>query len=115
MSEHDRIAHPKLLESVNEKSRLSRCGPDSEPWPLTMPEAWPVEAHDTISLSEKINKPADHEILDHGSVAMEQHDARSGMITAFNVVETYAVALGELADGWVPVFCDFGENNVTDH
>ena len=114
MSEHDRIAHPKLLESVNEKSRLSRCSPDSEPWPLTMPEAWPVEAHNTIVLSKKIHKPADREILNHGSVAMEQHDARSGMITAFHVVETCAVAFDELADWWVPAFRQHGVNNVTD-
>ena len=115
MAEQDRIAHPKLIESVHEKSRLGNCGPDPEPWPIAMPEAWPVEAHDTIFLSKQINKPADREILDHGSVAMEQHDARSGRITPFNVVETHAVALGELADRWVPAFCHFGENNVTDH
>jgi hypothetical protein len=79
-----------------------------------MPETGPVEAHNTIVLSKKINKPADREILDHGSVAMEQHDARSGGITPFNVVETYAVALNELADWWVPAFRQLGENNITD-
>src|SRR5258705_12788565 len=98
MAEHSRIGHPELVESFHEESRLSCCGPDPEPWPFTMPKAWPVEAQDTICLSKKINKPADREILDHGSVAMEQHDARSGRVTAINVMETYAVELDELAD-----------------
>jgi hypothetical protein len=65
-----------------------------------MPETGPVEAHNTIVRSKKINKPADREILDHGSVAMEQHDARSGGITPFNVVETYAGALNDFAEWW---------------
>jgi len=85
MAEHGRIGHPELVESFHEESRLSCCGPDPEPWPLTMPKPWPIEAQDTIGLSKKINKPADREILDHGSIAMEQHDARSGRVTAFNV------------------------------
>ena len=80
-----------------------------------MPKAWPIEAHDTIGLSKKINKPADREILDHGSVAMEQHDARSGRITAFNVMETYAIAFDELANWRVPAFRQLGENNVTEY
>jgi len=115
MAEHGRITHPELIESFDEESRLSRCGPDPEPWPLTMAKAWPIEAHDTIGLSKKINKPADREILDHGSVAMEQHDARSVGITPFNIVETYAVALDELADRRVPAFRQSGENNVPNY
>jgi hypothetical protein len=74
-----------------------------------MPKAGPIDAHNTIGLSKKINKPADREILNRGPVAMEQHDARSGGITPFNVVETYAVALDEFADRWVPAFRQLGE------
>ena len=35
-------------------------------------------------------------------------------ITPFNVVETHAVALDELADRRVPAFRQLGEDNVTD-
>lgn len=71
---------------------------------MAVPEAWPVEAQDTVGLSKEINKAADREILDHGSVAMEQHHTRSGRNASFNVVETYAVAPDEHANRRVPAF-----------
>ena len=59
MAEHDRIAHPEMIESFHEKSRLSRCGPDPKPWSSTMSEAWPVKANNTMVASKKVNKSAD--------------------------------------------------------
>ena len=104
MAQHGRIGHSELIKSLHEASRLSCSGPDPRAWPLAIPEAWPIEAQDTIGPSKKINKPVDGEILDHGSIAMEQHDARSGTITTVDIVESHAVALDEDAGWRVPPF-----------
>ena len=94
MAQHHWIANPELIKRLHKQRRLSRSVPDPEPRSLAITKPWPVEADNAISLSKKINKTADDEILEHGSVAMEQHHTRSGRIAALNVVETYAVALG---------------------
>ena len=114
MAENDRIAHPEMIESFREKSRLSCCGPDPKPWSSTMPEAWPVKANNSVVAGKVVNKSADQEILDHRPVAMKQHDPWGGRIPSVDVVETHAVAIDELADWWVPAFRQFGEEDVPD-
>jgi hypothetical protein len=64
--------------------------------------------------SKKVNKTAAHEILDHGSVAMEQHHTGGGRIAALNVVETDAIALGEHSNRRVPAFRHLREYDVAD-
>lgn len=53
-----------------------------------MAKARAVEAHHAIAAGKKIDQTADCEVLDHGSVAMEQHDARRRRITPIDIVET---------------------------
>lgn len=79
-----------------------------------MAKARAVEAHHAIAAGKKIDQTADCEVLDHGPVAMEQHDARRRRITPIDIVEYYAVALEELADWWIPPLGQFGEADVTD-
>jgi hypothetical protein len=79
-----------------------------------VPEAWPVEAKNTMVAGKIVNKPADCEILDHRPIAMKQHDTWSGRIPAVDVVKAYAVTLDELADWGVPAFRQFGEQDVPD-
>lgn len=98
MAQHHRIADPELIERVHQQSCLSCCGLYSEPRPLTIAKAWAVEAYHAIAAGKKIDQPTDCEVLDHGSVAMEQHDARSRRITPIDIVQYYAVALEELSE-----------------
>lgn len=79
-----------------------------------MPEAWTVEADHMIALRKKVDKPVSREILDHGSVAIEQHDARSRRITPLDIVETHTRAFEELADWRILPLRQFGEADGTD-
>jgi len=47
---------------------------------LAVPETWPVKANDAILPGKKVYEAADREVLHHGAVAMEKHDARRSAI-----------------------------------
>ncbi|MGY4604371.1 hypothetical protein ACVW16_002783 [Bradyrhizobium sp. USDA 4474] len=112
MAQHHGITDPDLVERLRQQSCLSCCTPYSEPRPPTIAKAWTVEAHHAVAASKKIDQPADREVLDHGSVAMKQHDAGSRGITPIDIVEYDAVALEKLADWWIPPFRQFGEADI---
>lgn len=114
MAQYHRITDPELVERLHQQSCLSCCSPYSEPRPLTIAKARAVEAHHAVAASKEIDQPTDCEVLDHGSVAMEQHNAGSRGIAPIDIVEHYAVALEELADWWIPPLRQFEEADVSD-
>ncbi len=102
MARHYGIMDAELIECIHQQSCLSCCGPYSEPRPLTIAKARAVEAHHAIFAGKKIDQATHCEVLDQGSVTMEQHNARSRGIAPIDILEYYAVAFKELANWWIP-------------
>ena len=75
-------------------------------------ETRPVKTQDAVAPGEKVNQPADREILDHRSVAMEQHRAWRIGIATVDAMESDTVAFGELADRRVPLLRQSRESKV---
>src|SRR6516164_6259128 len=75
-------------------------------------ETRPVETQDAVAPGEKVNQPADREILDHRSVATEQHHAWRIGIATIDAMESDTVAFGELADRRAPFLRQSRESKV---
>src|SRR5581483_12465142 len=112
MAPHDRVTHAEALQSIYEQRCLRRCGPDPKAGPLAMPKSGPIEAEHTISLCQRIDESADQQILDHGTVSMEQHDPRRRCIAPLDIVQSYTIAFYELAKRRVSSLADQREHNV---
>jgi len=69
--------------------------PDLPSWSRGISKARSVEADDAILAREKVDKTAEHEILYHCAVAMQQHNRRRINIPPFEVVDAYPIALNK--------------------
>src|SRR3954469_7096499 len=77
--------------------RLRRGGPDPISGSLGVTESRPVEGDDPVAFRKLIDKAADHEVLGHGPVAMDQ-DHRTALAPR-DVVDLHAVNLDKPARG----------------
>jgi hypothetical protein len=73
MPKNDRALHSNFLESRSNKVSLACGRPDGSSGPIAMTEAGAVDYDHPILLGGQINQAAGLEVLNHASVAVEQH------------------------------------------
>src|SRR5215207_8706163 len=69
--------------------RLRRRGPDPRSWSIRMAEPGPVEGDDPVTLGKLIDEAADHEVLGHGPVAVDQNHGTA--LAPGDVVDPHAI------------------------
>src|SRR5436305_1444538 len=104
MTQQDRVTNPELLEDSGKESCLGRRCPDARARAFTVTETRPVETQHAGAAGKKFDEPADHEDLDHGSVAVKQHHASRGGITTIEIMEPDSLTDDEGTDRRVPSF-----------
>jgi hypothetical protein len=115
MSDHHRVANPDLFQSFYKEGGLRAGGPDARAWPLAMSEAGTIKAQDTMALGKKINEPADGEVLNHRSIAVEKNHARGSRVPPLPIVHADPVALDELPHRWISSFRYEREYKISDN
>jgi hypothetical protein len=114
MSDHHRVANPDLFQSVYKEGGLRAGGPDARAWPLAMSEAGTIKAQDAMALGKKINEPADKEVLNHRSIAVEKNHARGSRGPPLPIVHADPIAFDERPLRRILSFCYDREHKVPD-
>ena len=84
------------------KMRLRRGGPDPIPGSIRMAEAGPVDGDDPVAFRKLIDEAADHEVLGHGPVAMDQNHGTA--LAPGDVVDPHAIHHDKAARGAAGLF-----------
>jgi hypothetical protein len=74
-----------------------------------------VKAQHAIASSKKLYKAATREVVDHCPVAMKQDNTRPSHVTPLTVVESYPIAIDELAGRRVFPLGYESEDDVADN
>jgi len=114
MSDHHRVVNPDLFQSFYKEGGLRAGGPDARAWPLAMSEARTIKAQYAMALGKKINEPADGEVLNHRSIAVEKNHARGSRVPPLPIVQADPVALNERPLRWMLSFCYDRKYKVSD-
>ena len=91
----DRPLNIQPLQYAMHEMRLGGSGPDPQPWSIRVAEAGPVNGKDPVVFRKLVQEAADHEVLSHGSVAMDQNH-RATFATG-DVVDPHPVHLNKAA------------------
>jgi hypothetical protein len=79
-----------------------------------MSESGTIKAQDAVAPGKKINEPADREVLNHRSIAVEKDHARGSRVSPLPIVHADPVALDELPRRWIFSFCYDRKHKVPD-
>jgi hypothetical protein len=72
-----RVSSADPFQSFCKQGGLGAWSPDAGAGPLAVSESGTIKAQDAVALGKKIDDPADREVLDHRSIAVEKAQIRS--------------------------------------
>ena len=98
MADDDGPLDIQPLQYAMHKMRLGGSGPDPPPRSIRMAEAGPVNGDDPVAFRKLVNEAADHEVLSHRAVAMDQNHGTA--LAPGDVVDPHPIHLDKPAAAW---------------
>jgi hypothetical protein len=97
VADDDRLLDIKAGERfIDEFGLLCRC-PDPRAWPVGVTKPRAVDGDDTKPFGQPVENAADREVMDHGTIAVQQDERRS--LAAFDVVNSDILDIEESTGG----------------